>query len=94
MDRRTFVCALTGVLLPVPLGVNAQRATTTPRVAFLGNGSTAFSGPLLDSFRAGLRDLGYVEGQSILIEARSPVPRTARSCSRSCSTRAAAWACS
>jgi putative ABC transport system substrate-binding protein len=70
MDRRTFVCALTGVLLAVPLGVNAQRATTTPRVAFLGNGSTAFSGPLLDSFRAGLRDLGYVEGQSILIEAR------------------------
>jgi putative ABC transport system substrate-binding protein len=70
MNRRTFLGTLTGGLLAAPLAAEAQRATTTPRVAFLGNGSTAFSGPLLDSFRAGLRELGYVEGQGVVIEAR------------------------
>ncbi len=70
MNRRTFLSVVSGSLLAAPLAAEAQRATTTPRVAFLGNGSTAFSGPLLDSFRAGLRELGYVEGQSVVIEAR------------------------
>ena len=60
---------MSGSLFAAPLIARAQRATT-PRVAFLGNGSAAFSGPLLDSFRAGLRELGHVEGQSVLIEAR------------------------
>ena len=60
---------MSGSLFAAPLIACAQRATT-PRVAFLGNGSAAFSGPLLDSFRAGLRELGHVEGQSVLIEAR------------------------
>lgn len=69
MNRRTFISAVSGSLLAAPLIAEAQRATT-PRVAFLGNGSAAFSGPLLDSFRAGLRELGHVEGQSVLIEAR------------------------
>ena len=69
MNRRTFISAVSGSLLAAPLIARAQRATT-PRVAFLGNGSAAFSGPLLDSFRAGLRELGHVEGQSVLIEAR------------------------
>jgi hypothetical protein len=62
MNRRTFVSAVSGSLLAAPLIAEAQRATT-PRVAFLGNGSAAFSGPLLDSFRAGLRELGHVERQ-------------------------------
>jgi hypothetical protein len=69
MNRRTFVSAVSGSLLAAPLIAEAQRATT-PRVAFLGNGSAAFLGPLLDSFRAGLRELGHVEGQSVVIEAR------------------------
>jgi putative ABC transport system substrate-binding protein len=70
MNRRTFLSVVSGSLLAAPLAAEAQRDTTTPRGAFLGNGSTAFSGPLLDSFRAGLRELGYVEGQSVVIEAR------------------------
>jgi len=37
-------------------------------VAFLGNASASLSGPLLDAFRTGLRELGYVEGRSIVIE--------------------------
>jgi putative tryptophan/tyrosine transport system substrate-binding protein len=70
MDRRTFVAGTGAVLLAAPLVAHAQQAKAVPRVAFLGNGSTSFSGPLLDSFRLGLRELGYVEGQSIVIESR------------------------
>jgi putative ABC transport system substrate-binding protein len=70
LDRRAFLTTVTGSFLAAPLAASAQQAKTIPRVVFLGNGSTALSGPSFDSFRAGLRALGYVEGQSILIESR------------------------
>jgi putative ABC transport system substrate-binding protein len=70
VNRRTFLSTVTGGLLAAPLAAEAQPAKTVPRVAFLGNGSTSLSGPSFDSFRSGLRALGYVEGQSILIESR------------------------
>jgi putative ABC transport system substrate-binding protein len=41
-----------------------------PRVGFLGNGSAAASGVLLDAFKTGLQELGYVEGQSLVVDAR------------------------
>jgi putative ABC transport system substrate-binding protein len=56
-------------LLATPLAAYAQQAKV-PRVAWLGNSSMALSGPPLDAFRAGLRELGYVEGQTIIIESR------------------------
>ncbi len=58
------------VTLAAPPSSEAQGAKAIPRVAFLGNGSAAFSGPLLDAFRVGLRERGYVEGQNIVIEPR------------------------
>ncbi len=70
VDRRAFLGALGVGLLAAPLAAEAQQAEAVPRVAFLGNGSTSTSGPFLDSFRLGLRELGYVEGQSIVIESR------------------------
>jgi putative ABC transport system substrate-binding protein len=70
MERRTFLAGAGAVLLATPLGAGAQQPKAAPRVAWLGSGSASISGPNLDSFRAGLRELGYVEGQSIVIEAR------------------------
>ncbi len=70
MKRRAFMALVSASLLVAPLAAEAQQAKAVPRVAFLGNGSTSASGPLLDSFRVGLRELGYVEGQSIVIESR------------------------
>jgi ABC-type uncharacterized transport system substrate-binding protein len=56
-------------LLAAPLTTGAQTAGKVPRVAFLFYGS---SGPSreLDAFRQGLRELSYVEGQSIAVEYR------------------------
>jgi putative ABC transport system substrate-binding protein len=41
-----------------------------PRIGFLGVATRAAWGPRLDAFRAGLRDLGYVEGKNLTIEFR------------------------
>jgi putative ABC transport system substrate-binding protein len=69
MDRRTFLGSLAGGLLALPLVAQAQPAGKVPRIGFLFSGA---SGPAreVDTFRQGLRDLGYIEGQNIAIEYR------------------------
>jgi len=59
--------ALALALLAAPLLVDAQQSTKVPRVGYLGGSP---SSPLLEPFRYGLRDLGWVEGQNITIEYR------------------------
>ncbi len=68
MDRRTFVGAMGGGLLAAPLAGEAQQAGKVHRIGYL----TPFSvdGVIARSFRQGLRELGYVEGQGIVIEDR------------------------
>jgi putative ABC transport system substrate-binding protein len=48
----------------------AQHAGKTPRVGFLIASAPSAMAPRLDAFRQGLRELGYVEGKNIVIEAR------------------------
>jgi putative ABC transport system substrate-binding protein len=48
----------------------AQQPTKVPRIGFLGNSTAALEANLVEPFRQGLRDLGYVEGRNILIEYR------------------------
>ena len=67
MDRRTFLGALAGGLFAAPLAAETQPATRIPHVGILLFG-TPDSDPSLSSFRAGLRDLGYVEGKTIVLE--------------------------
>jgi len=57
-------------LLWAPLVVEAQQASHLWRIAFLGAESPATSWHFLDAFRQGLGDLGYVEGQNIMIADR------------------------
>lgn len=52
------------------LTVHAQGADKLPRVGFLGNSTATLEANLIGPFRDGLRELGYVEGQNILIEYR------------------------
>ena len=71
MDRRSFLVGSFG-LLAAPLATDAQPAAKVPRIGFLSPSSS--SDPRipvrLGAFREGLRELGYVEGQNILIESR------------------------
>src|SRR6266511_85131 len=49
----------------------AQQPTKVPRIGYLNAGSSSSSiSARLDSFRQGLRELGYVEGKNIVIEYR------------------------
>jgi putative ABC transport system substrate-binding protein len=66
-----FLMTLILSLLAAPLASDAQQATKVHRIGWLIAGSPP-SGPepRLDDLRQGLRDLGYVEGQNLLIEYR------------------------
>jgi putative ABC transport system substrate-binding protein len=55
-------------LLAVPLATHAQPAGKVWRIGYLG---LAGSEEIPEAFRQGLRELGYVEGQNIVIEYRS-----------------------
>lgn len=58
------------MLLAVCFPADAQQSKKMPRVGFLIAGSpSAYSTPI-EAFRHGLRELGYVEGQNIIIEYR------------------------
>jgi putative ABC transport system substrate-binding protein len=70
--RRTFLCGLTLGLLAAPLAAEAQQPAKVSRVGYLSmlsRSDPTYVG-LRDAFRQGLRDHGYVEGQTIVIEWR------------------------
>ena len=69
MRRREFITLLGGVAVSSVLPVRAQ-PRHIPRVGIVWIASQAVVGPFHDAFREGLRELGYVEGQTIFIEAR------------------------
>ena len=54
-----------GALVVYAAVANAQQSKKVPRIGFL---SAALVEPFRESFRQGLRELGYVEGQDIVIE--------------------------
>jgi putative ABC transport system substrate-binding protein len=60
-----------GALLAVPLPALAQQpAAAIPRIGFLGASTPEAWASRVEAFRAGLRDLGYVEGRNVVIEFR------------------------
>ena len=52
-----------------PVSVGAQATATVPRVGVLVPGDPP-TRPTVEAFRAGLRDIGYVEGRTIVLELR------------------------
>jgi ABC-type uncharacterized transport system substrate-binding protein len=69
ISRRTFVGALAGGLLAAPLAADAAPTRKVPVIGYLApEAESAFGG--LNAFRQWLRDLGYVEGQTIALETR------------------------
>jgi len=76
MERRTFLGVIDGGLLAAPLAAGAQQGKSTPRLGYLSN-SGGHSVPD-NAFMQGLRDLGYVEGRNIILEARYTDGRSER----------------
>src|SRR5262245_36878016 len=68
MDRRAFVAG-TLVCLTAPLAAEAQPGGKVPRVGWVWVGRSGDSSELA-GFRRGLRELGYIEGQNVVVEYR------------------------
>jgi ABC-type uncharacterized transport system substrate-binding protein len=70
MSARTVVRLVLCVfgLLTVPLAAKAQQAGEIATIGYLGNASSTFEANLVDAFREGLRQLGYVEGHNRVIK--------------------------
>src|SRR6266498_2149442 len=70
MNRRELI-KLGGVgLVAWPLVARAEQPANLPRIGYLRFGSAAPSANRVAALRAGLRDLGYIEGKNIVIEFR------------------------
>jgi ABC-type uncharacterized transport system substrate-binding protein len=75
MDRRRFLLtSLAGAFAP-PLAAWAERAGKVWRIGFLSPGALA---SFIEGFRAGMRDLGYTEGQNTILIYRSAEGRFER----------------
>ena len=69
--RRIGLAILLTLLVGAALAAEAQQAGKVYRVGYLTAGSVTANPRVLEAFRQGLRDLGWVEGQNIIIEYRS-----------------------
>ena len=69
IGRRELLAALSGAAAAWPLGARAQQPTKVPRVGILSPAASE-TATTLAAFREGLRDLGYIEGQTIVLDFR------------------------
>ena len=69
MRRRDFIKATVGAVIASPVATRAEQSSM-PVVGYLGGSSPAYRGHLLTAFWQGLRESGYVEGESVTIEYR------------------------
>jgi putative ABC transport system substrate-binding protein len=78
MDRRAFIGALAGGLLAAPLAAEAQQpGGKKSRIGVLMNLYSPDAAPP-QALQQGLRDLGYVEGQNLVIDWRYQLGRADR----------------
>jgi len=69
MDRRTFIAGVASGLI-MPLAARAQADAKSRRIALIEAGSQSANQHFVDAFLAGLRELGYDPGKSIVVDVR------------------------
>ena len=70
-DVRFLISGLCALLFALCVSVEAQQPKKVPRIGVLHSGSPSSTAPQREAFRQGLRDLGYIEGQNIVVEYRN-----------------------
>jgi putative ABC transport system substrate-binding protein len=74
-NRAAALSTAAGLLLAVSLAAQAQEPARVYRVGLVGSSAATSS---LDVFKQALRELGYVEGRNIIVEARFAEGRSER----------------
>jgi putative ABC transport system substrate-binding protein len=69
-NRRKLVIALGTGALVAPFGAFAQQQGKAYRIGFFSPGSASAYTSSVEALRAGLRDLGYVEGKNLVMDFR------------------------
>ena len=75
MDRRAFVSAVAFSLLAAPLAAKAEPAGKVPRVTVVWIAAAPAVTSMHDAFRQGLRERGWVEGQTVAVDRGAPMAR-------------------
>ena len=71
MSKKLICPALCAVLLALCFSAEAQQPKKVPRIGILTPGPVSPRLHFFEAFRHGLRDLGYVDGQNIIVEIQS-----------------------
>jgi len=69
--RRELIIAFGATALAAPFASFAQQPKKVPRIGYLTGDSQSADAPRRNGFRQGLRELGYTEGQNIIVEYRT-----------------------
>jgi ABC-type uncharacterized transport system substrate-binding protein len=78
MLRPLWWMPLCALVLALSAPVEAQQPKKVVRLGYLAGVSATADAPRLEAFRQGLRELGYVEGQNLVIEFRHESGELAR----------------
>ena len=70
MDRRVFLGAMAAGVVTVPAGAHAQPKVARIGFLYFGSRQSALDTGRYPAFVQGMRELGYVEGRNLVIEAR------------------------
>ena len=78
MKRREFISLLGGAAAAWPLAARAQQATKLPTIGYLGSATLATESQRMAAFVQRLRELGWIEGRTVVIDYRWAEGRTER----------------
>ena len=68
--KRVYRLALCAMLFAFCASTEAQQAAKVHRIGLLISPSAASMAPFIESFRQGMRELGYIEGKNLALEIR------------------------